>query len=53
MADVKVTDLGEDTSPADADLVMTVDVSDSANKKVTRTNFFADPPLGMVHLSSQ
>ena len=43
---VKVTDLSEETTPADGDLVMIVDISAGQNKKVTRTNFFSNPPLG-------
>jgi hypothetical protein len=42
-----LTSRSEDTTPADGDYVLTADVSDSNNlKKVTRTNFFNDPPLG-------
>jgi hypothetical protein len=53
MANVKITDLTEDTSPADGDWVETVDVSASSSKKVTRTNFFKDPPLGAGSVDSE
>lgn len=43
---VKISDLTEDTNPADNDWIETEDVSANASKKVTRTNFFANPPLG-------
>lgn len=46
MANVKITDLTEDATPADGDWVETVDISAGASKKVTRTNFFLNPPLG-------
>lgn len=46
MANVKITDLTEDTTPADGDWVETVDISAGASKKVTRTNFFLNPPYG-------
>lgn len=46
MANKKITDLTEDTTPADNDWVETVDVSAGSNKKVSRTNFFINPPLG-------
>lgn len=45
MANIKITDLTEDTTPANNDWIETVDVSAGANKKVTRTNFFKNPPL--------
>jgi hypothetical protein len=53
MANVKITDLTEDTTPADGDWVETVDISAGASKKVTRTNFFLNPPLGAASVDSE
>ena len=53
MANKKITDLTEDTTPADNDWVETVDVSAGSNKKVSRTNFFANPPIGARAVDSE
>lgn len=45
MALIKISDLTEETTPADGDLIPIVDVSTSATKKTTRTNLFKNPPL--------
>ena len=45
MALIKISDLSEETTPADGDLIPIVDVSTSATKKTTRTNLFKNPPL--------
>ena len=45
MALIKISELTEETTPADSDLVPIVDVSTSATKKTTRTNLFKNPPL--------
>lgn len=42
---IKISDLVEKTTPADSDLLVIVDVSTNATKKVTRTNLFKNPPL--------
>lgn len=42
MANVKITDLTEDTNPAGGDWIETVDISAGSSKKVTRANFLAN-----------
>lgn len=45
MALIKISELTEETTPADGDLIPIVDVSTNATKKVSRTNLFKNPPL--------
>lgn len=45
MALIKISELTEETTPADGDFVPIVDVSTNSTKKATRTNLFKNPPL--------
>lgn len=45
MALIKISELTEETTPADGDFIPIVDVSTNSTKKATRTNIFKNPPL--------
>jgi len=49
---IRITDLTNYTTPADADVIPIVDTVNGLTKKITRTNFFAAPPIGTGAITS-
>lgn len=49
---IRITDLTNYTTPANNDVIPIVDVANGITKKVTRTNFFSNPPLANSSITS-